>query len=341
MHADELPHYIRALLDPRRYPHPVKEVELVQTHISYLLLAGEFVYKFKKPVNLGFLDFSSASLRAHFCAEELRLNRRLCPEIYLGILGVERCADGYRIGEVRADAVDYGVKMRRLPDDRMMTEVMATGALTEHHLDAVVEKLVPFYRAAERSTPADWYGTVAAISKDVTDNFDMTAPFVGSSILGRSRFSRIMECSNAFLDRQEIFEDRRMAGWVREGHGDLHAANICLTDPVAIFDCIEFSRNLRFTDIAADVGFLAMDLDYHGLTGLSDRFIEQYIIRSGDTTLLSVLDFYKCYRAYVRGKISLLTASDHAIGREEGDAMLRRAARYFALAEHYTRGWCR
>ena len=337
MTGSDLPAYIQALLTPKAYPHAVGRVELVQTHVSFVILAGDFVYKFKKEVDFGFLDFSNLDRRRFFCHEEVRLNRRLCPEVYLGVVSVVRDNEGFALAGADEAGVEYGVKMKRLPEKLMMGEVIGRGKLSRDHLYRIAEQLVPFYQNLPSITESGGPGSVSVVAKNVRDNFEITRPFVGGAVLTRGRFEHIENYCSRFLLQEDLFERRLVNGHVREGHGDLHSANICLTEPPALFDCIEFNENLRFADVAADVGFLAMDLDFHGLPLLADTFIKHYVELMGDDELHQVLDFYKCYRAYVRGKINLLTAEDRAVSKVARKMANRLADRYFQLAGEYCR----
>ena len=332
-----LPPFIQALLDPAAYPHPVAEVRLVQTHISYVLLAGDSVYKFKKPVNFGFLDFSTLAKRQFCCEQELLLNRRLCPEIYLGLVTVTRAGEGYRLnGE--GEAVEYGVKMARMPEERMMGRVIAAGELTKAHLDALVAVLVPFYERAEHGPAIDRFGTAEAVAVNVLENFDQTRGYVGNGALSAEQFAAISASARGVLAREDLFARRIAASRIRDCHGDLYSANICLADRVYIYDCIEFNQRFRYCDVASDIAFLAMDLDYHGLPDLSAYFVDRFVAESGDAGLRELLPFYKCYRAYVRGKIGLFTAGDPAVGEAVRASCLEGAARYFQLAHGYAAG---
>jgi len=335
MEKSSLPPYISQLLKPESYPHRVDSITLTQTHISYLIFAGDFVYKWKKPVNFGFLDFSTLARRRFFCEEEVRLNRRMCGKMYRGVVRVTVENNRYVL-DGPGEGVEFGVKMRRLPQELMMDRVIADGNLTRSHLKKIVDKLVAFYAGTETMSVASGYGSVAAVSKTIHDNFTETSPFIGGPALSEERFYNIRQYAELFLAQPGVFQKRMTTGRVRDCHGDLHSANICLTDDVAIFDCIEFNSSLRRTDIAADVAFLAMDLDFHGLGELSSFFIDRFIGSSGDEGIDELLNFYKCYRAYVRGKIGLLTSADCGVGSEVAAAALKVAAKYFQLAEEYT-----
>ncbi len=330
-----LPEFIDYLCDPRHLPHPAADVRLVQTHISYVILAGDYVYKFKKPVDFGFLDFTTLEKRKFYCAEEVRLNRRLCPDIYLGTVTVCRSDGGYVL-DGDGEPVEYGVRMARMPEEGMMGRIIAAGKLSADHIDRIVDTLVPFYERAAGDEDIAAFGRASSVAVNVLENFDQTESFVGGEALSRDQFDTISRWARTFLDREEIFEARIEAGRIRDCHGDLYSANICFDgDRVHIFDCIEFNERFRYSDVASDIAFLAMDLDYHGLDELSNRLVERFMARSGDQTLTTVLDFYKGYRAYVRGKIGLFTAADPKVDDDTRRASAEAAKRYFALAERY------
>jgi len=331
--SSSLPDFISWLLNPAHYDHPVDRVELVQTHISYVLLAGDFVYKFKKPVNFGFLDFTTLDRRRHFCQQELLLNRRLCPDIYLDVFAVCRQQSGFAFNGT-GEAVEYGVRMKMLPQERMMGRVIARGELNESHINDIVTALVPFYDKAAGGGEIAGFGTARAVSVNVLENFEQTRGFIGKGALQQGQFDAISHYARAFLDNEALFQERS-ARRVKDCHGDLYSANICLADQVYIFDCIEFNERFRYCDVASDVAFLAMDLDFHGLQALSDFFIDRFVAASGDTGLLAVLPFYKCYRAYVRGKIGLFTAHAPEVDEATRDRALIQAEKYFLLAERY------
>lgn len=337
MSEENLPAYIRYLQQGSSYPHPVERVQLLQTHISFVLVAGDFVYKWKKPVNFGFLDFSTLEKRKYYCEQELLLNRRLCPDLYLDVVTVNRAGDGYILNGT-GEVVEYGVKMARMPEERMMGRVIAAGGLEYGHLDRIIEVLVPFYEQASGTGAISEFGRAASVAVNVLENFEQTEPFVDQGAISRARFVHIREYARAFLQREQLFEGRREAGRIRDCHGDLYSANICLTDPVRIFDCIEFNERFRYSDVAADVAFLAMDLDFYGLETFSNYFIERFVTSSEDSGLMAMLDFYKCYRAMVRGKINLFTAADPAVDASVGRRCKEQAARYFNLAARYADG---
>ena len=328
-----LPAFITYFLDPEHFDHPVDEVKLVQTHISFVIIAGEFVYKFKKPVDFGFLNFSTLEKRKFYCEEELRLNRRLCEEIYLETGTVNQAGDGFAFngdGEV----VEYFLKMQRMDLSQMMGDVIRRGELTNDMLAQIAVTLDEFYNKADGNLDINEFGTAKAVSANVLENFEQTETFIGSDALSQSQFDDIKTFSVDFLSQEQLFLDRAKEH-LKDCHGDMYSANICLDKKIYIFDCIEFNERFRFSDVAADVAFLAMDLDFLGLPEQSAYFIETFVKVTNDQTLMSVLPFYKCYRAYVRGKIGLFTASDPNVDAETVKGCIADAEKYFALAHSY------
>lgn len=331
-----LPAYICHLLDPGRHQPPVAEVRLVQTHISFVIIAGDLVYKWKKPVNFGFVDFSSLAKRQYYCRREVELNRRLCPDIYLGTVAMT-CRDGEFSLDGDGEVVEYGVKMRRLEEEGMLDRVIASGRLRESHLATIVDILVPFYRQAQHGRRVRKNGRLAAVARNIANNYLQTRTFIGCDPLPVERFARISEATTRFLYDEALFAERRRHGAIRDCHGDLYSHNICLgkNGAIHIFDCLEFNDGLRYIDVCADIAFLAMDLEYHGLPEMSEFFVRRFVAAYHDPGLLRLLAFYKCYRAYVRGKVGLLAAIDPTMPVAAAESQRRAAARYFQLAEEY------
>ncbi len=331
--SQDLPDFITYFLDPTHFEHPVTEVKLVQTHISFVIIAGDFVYKFKKPVDFGFLNFSTLAKRQFYCAEELRLNRRLCEEIYLEVMTVNKTADGFCFNG-DGELVEHCLKMARMDLEMMMGDVIGRGELTNDTLDEIAHRLHDFYNNAEANLDLDEFGTARAVSGNVLENFEQTETFIGGGALSQKQFADIKKFSEDFLSNEQLFLERAK-DHLRDCHGDLYSANICLGEKIYIFDCIEFNERFRYSDVAADVAFLAMDLDFLGLPEQANYFIDSFVKVTGDATLKTMLPFYKCYRAYVRGKIGLFTASDPNVDSATAKACTENAAKYFALAHSY------
>jgi len=339
MQNEQLPDFVNFLLRPTAYAQAPETVKLVQTHISYVFITDNFVYKFKKPVDFGFLDFSTPAKRHRYCRQELILNQRLCPSIYLNLVALEKTDNTFSLMDEEqaniGNTVEFGVKMKRMPEEHMMSNVIRTGDLTPEMIDAICDVLVPFYAEAEGGPEIQEFGRPDAVSVNILENFSQTESFIGSKSLSKTQFDRIKNFSDKFLRQQELFAQRISAGRIRDCHGDLYSANICLAEKVYIFDCIEFNERFRFCDVASDIAFLAMDLDFHGLASLSDRFVNRFIQKSDDKTLEKMLNFYKCYRAYVRGKINLFTANAPEVDLPTKQQCLEMAKKYFQLAERY------
>ncbi len=326
-------------LKKESFPNKPESLEIVQTHISYVFIADDMVYKIKKPVNFGFLDFTTLELRKLYCEKEVELNRRLCPEVYLGVIPISETEGGYEL-ESGENIVEYAVKMRKLPIEGMMAKLIEHKALTKKHIDLIVNVLVPFFKNAKTGKGVNEYGSIETVSFNTEENFTQTKEYVGRAI-NRWRYDEIVNWTRDFLrDKKALFESRINGGYIREGHGDLYSANICFDDlkKVYIFDCIEFNERFRSGDVASDIAFLSMDLDFHGLRELSEYFVNSYVEKSDDRELLKVLDFYKCYRAYVRGKIGCFTSDDPALSEEKRKEALEAARKYFDLAYLYAEG---
>jgi aminoglycoside phosphotransferase family enzyme/predicted kinase len=326
---------IEGLKDPAAYDHPADEVTVIQTHISVAFLAGEFVYKIKKPLNLGFLDFSTLEKRGYYCREEVNLNRRLCPEIYLGVVTVNDDDGKITIGGA-GEVIDYAVYMKRLPQSGMMDVMLERDEVTKEHVAMIALELAQFYEKARTGEGIDEFGTAEAISINTTENFDQTHKYIGETI-DKNIYDEIKEYTDNFYSQHgDLIQSRIDGGYIREGHGDLHARNICFADDrVYIYDCIEFNERFRIGDVADDIAFLSMDLDFHLYPGLAAHFVNEYIRITKDTGLLKMLNFYACYHAYVRGKVLSFELDEPEISASERERAKSEARLYFALSHHY------
>ncbi len=328
---------VRRLLEPGRYPHPTRELRLIQTHISSVLLTGEHAYKIKKPVNLGFLDFSTLERRRFCCEEELRLNRRLAPDIYLDVLPICGSPDDPRIG-AGGDVIDYAVRMREFPQEALLDGMLARGELAAAHIDAIAAVVADFHARAERAAPDSPFGGAGSVAVPVLHNFIQIRRRLRDAA-ERARLAVLEAWSHAALRALgPLLAARKREGFVRECHGDLHLANIAWVDgAVQVFDCIEFNPGLRWIDVISEVAFLAMDLMQRGRSDLAWRFLDAWLARSGDYAGLRLLTFYLAYRALVRAKVASIRASQPGISSREAEAAMAAYRGYVELAERCTR----
>jgi hypothetical protein len=325
------------LLDANAYPEPTKKVELIQTHISFVFLTDRFVYKIKKPVNFGFLDFTTLEKRKYYCEQELILNRRLSPDIYLDVVPVHEVKGKLRLGN-KGEIRDYAVKMKRLPMEKLMKKLLLEGKLTDEMMEKVAKKIALFHNSAESSPEIEKYGEIAAIKYNTDENFQQTERYISRTITGEQYYA-LKHYTNAFYEeKRDVIASRIRDGKIKDCHGDLHMEHICITDDVIVFDCIEFNERFRYSDTAADIAFLAMDLDFHGRRDLSGKLMHYYVKHSKDERIMDVLTFYKVYRAYVRGKVLSFRLDDPNISKEEKEKAAATAKQYFELAYSYIRG---
>ena len=332
-----LPSFIAAMQRPDFYPHRPPEVTLAQTHISYILLAGERVYKVKKPVRFTFLDFSTLERRRHFCHEEVRLNRRLAADVYIAVLAVREDHGVFEL--TREDdpaALEYVIEMRRLPADRMLDQLLDRSSVTGGLIDAIATRLAEFHRGADAGAAVTANGDPANVLAVLEDNYANARRFRDVTIPARDD-DAIQAFARGFLRTHEVlFRQRQAQQRIRDCHGDLHSEHVCCTDPLVIFDCIEFNSQFRYCDVASELAFLAMDLDYHDRPELAAQLIERYADCAADPDLPRLLPFYQCYRAYVRGKVDSLKSVEEEVSATERAEARASAQRHFALAYRYT-----
>ncbi|MBN1625205.1 MAG: hypothetical protein JW944_01670 [Deltaproteobacteria bacterium] len=323
------------LMSPEALPDKTENVSLVQTHISFVLVADYFVYKIKKAVDFGFLDFSTLEKRKHFCHQEIDLNRRLSKELYVGVLPVIFDGRHHRIGEGRGEIVEYAVKMKRIPDEMLMKSLFAKGRLRKRHLKDISKVLAEFHATAMCSADIDKFGDPMLFKVNTDENFQQTEGYIGITV-DRNDFETIKKWTdNFYIENRTLFLDRIASGKIRDCHGDLHMEHICLADPISIFDCIEFNDRFRYTDTLADIAFLLMDLEYRGGKGFADILWNYYTEVTGDAGMNSLLTFYKVYRAYVRGKVNSFQVDDKQIFPDKKEEAIGIAKKYFQLARNY------
>jgi uncharacterized protein len=322
------------LKSPASYPHRLRRVLSMQTHISWVFIASPFVFKVKKPVNLGFLDFSTLEKRHHFCRRELELNRRLCPDVYLDVLPIYQTPSDFSF-KAKGEIAEYCLKMKELPKGWFLGELLGEGRVGKSEINRIISRLRRFYESQTPTKEIEQWGIPEKLKITTDENFAQIEPFVGRTI-SLAAFQAIRYFTNEFYVRNErLFHRRIQQQRIRDCHGDLHLDHIHLTPKATtIFDCIEFNDRFRFIDTANDVAFLAMDFDFEGRSDLGNLFLRNCAREFRDPEMLKLSDFYKCYRALVRAKVETIQAIPMKTTKAGEHA--KAAARYFRLALRYT-----
>ncbi len=347
--AATLPDLIRQMLQPGFYPHPVQEpIRLLQTHISYILLTGDYAYKVKKPVNFGFLDFTTLEKRQHFCQEELRLNQRLSPELYLAVLPIVEQADCYHLetsDPSLGTIADYTVQMQQFPQEALLSQLFQQDKLAPAMLQELGILVAQFHTQAEIQTDLQSYGSLPSIQEVAANNYAISAEFIASEPVAgpetpqtRTQYTQTQNFTDQFFEEHaDWFVQRQAEGKIREGHGDLHLNNICFyPDKIRIFDCIEFNEAFRTIDVMYDVAFLVMDLEFQGRVDLANLFLNTYLEHTGDYWGAALLPLYLSMRAYIRGNVNSLALKDPAIPDADKTKSAQLAQAYYHLAWDYT-----
>ncbi|MEZ5356028.1 MAG: AAA family ATPase [Bryobacteraceae bacterium] len=312
--------------------------EVKQTHISVVLIGRDHVLKLKKPVDLGFLDYTTMEKRRRACSDEVRLNRRLCPSVYLGVRAIVDDGSGIRLIEepgANANILDYGVWMKRLPEEGMLERLVAEGSVTHRCIRAIAGRLAEFHKTARREADVLRWGLPDAIAWNWRENFEQTERFVGRTIDRGVRDAIRSWVEGWMAANRDLLLERVSKGCVVDGHGDVRCESICIGEDIYIFDCVEFNDRFRCGDVSSETAFLAADLDSRGRPDLGYFFTREYEALSGDGELWKLLPFYRCYRAFVRGKVSCFVSADEAFPAARREAASRRAARHFDLARRY------
>jgi uncharacterized protein len=336
--ATTLPTLIQQMLTPDFYPHPVTTpIQLMQTHASAVLLTGEFAYKLKKPVNFGFLDYSTVEKRQYFCQEELRLNRRGAQELYLEVVSIAKQDNKYQLGS-DGEIVDYAVKMVQFPQEALLSNMFETGTITTANIEEMGRVIADFHANAQTNRYISSFGSIDRIKQSIDDNYLQTKKYIGRAQT-QQQFTETTAYTDRFLsEHPQLFCDRIVCGFIRECHGDLHLRNICRWhDKVLLFDCIEFNEPFRFVDTMYDVAFVVMDLEARGRKDLANRFLNTYAEQTGDWAGLQVLPMYLSRQAYVRAKVTSFLLDDPGISIEERAVAVKTAGDYYRQAWEYTR----
>lgn len=302
---------IKALGEASAYVHEVASVRMVETHISWVLLTGQYAYKIKKPVNFGFLDFSTLEKRRFFCHEELRLNRRLAANLYLEVVPITGKPDHPKMGGT-GEAIEYAVKMIQFPSGQLLSEHAERGNLGVDEIDQITRIIADFHETIEKTTKDSPYGNSENIRHWFVGNFDLIRPLLENDS-HKQQLQAIRTWGNGeWCNKKALMQHRRQQGNVRECHGDLHLSNMTIINgQITLFDCIEFNPMLRWINVISEVAFLIIDLLHFGYEHHAYRFLNHYLHYTGDYLGLALLRYYLVYRALVRGKVSLLRMAQH------------------------------
>ncbi|MGK7874297.1 MAG: AAA family ATPase [Xenococcaceae cyanobacterium] len=340
---------IEQMKRPGFYPHPVKEpIKLIQTHASFVLLTGDYAYKLKKPVNFGFLDFSTLSKRQYFLREELRMNKPIAPDIYVEVLPITqageivtptaRNATGFILGGM-GNPVEYVLKMRQFPQDNLFVNMFEQGKLTEVHMEELGRVVAHFHAQTQTNDYIRSFGEINKIRESIDENYRQTEKYIGV-VQNQQQYEQTKHFTDTYFEaKKELFESRRENDKIRECHGDLHLRNICLWhNKIQLFDRIEFNEPFRFVDVMYDVAFTLMDLDARRRKDFGNAFLNTYIEQTGDWEGLQVLPLYLSRQAYVRAKVTSFLLDDPAISDRAKQEAAKTAANYYRLAWEYTKG---
>jgi aminoglycoside phosphotransferase family enzyme/predicted kinase len=333
----DLARLIRLLSDPTAYPHPCGEVQVCQTHISAVFLAGPYAYKIKKPADLGFLDFTTLGRRHHFCLEEVRLNRRLAPRTYLGVVPVA-LHEGRLAVDGEGEAVEWAVWMERLPDDARLLSRLRRGEVTPGLVAALGERVAAFHRRAEAGPHVSRFGAWEFVARNARENFEQSEALVGTAASGEVHARAHRHTEDALESLRPLVDERAARGVPRDTHGDLHLDHVYVfperpsPDDLVVVDCIEFNERFRYGDPVSDAAFLAMDLRFEGRGDLAARFAEAYTEASRDGEAPELFPFYAAYRAAVRAKVEGFRSVDPQVSGTERAGALESAQAHWLLA---------
>lgn len=336
--ANTVQPYISQLLNPQFWGKDVTEVRLIQTHTSWVFLTGKYAYKIKKPVFFGFLDYTSISAREYFCNEEFRINQKLSPDIYYCVMPIYRKGNLVTLNastDPTYEIIDYAIKMRELPQEAIMTYRLQNNQITYSTIDEIAKIIARFHNETDSQEAFHKFGSLEIVKYNWDENFAQTEEFKNITI-SRKRFTAIKKAVEKFMQENQPWFNRRIQdNKIKQCHGDLHSRNIFVADKVYIFDCLEFNPRFACSDVASEVAFFVMDLEFYNHKALADFFLARYLNYTNDWEMLKLLDFYKCYRAYVRGKVTSFHLNDPGISKENKEQARIAAQAYFELAEKY------
>ena len=328
---------IHQMQQPQFYPHPVKQpIELVQTHVSYVLLTGDFAYKLKKAVNFGFLDYSTLEKRKHFLEEEINMNSAIAPELYLEVVPITLVGDRFVLGG-EGEPIEYALKMRQFPQENLFINLFEAGKLSIEQMEELGKIVAQFHENAVTNDYIRSFGTVAKIREALDENYQQTQQYVGKVQTQQQLTETKAFTDSFFAERADLFQARIEHHKIKECHGDLHLKNICLwQDKIQLFDRIEFNEPFRFVDVMYDVAFTVMDLDARGRKDFGNAFLNTYLEQTGDWKGLQLLPLYLSRQAYVRAKVTSFLLDDPAIPEKVKQEASQTATDYYKQAWQYT-----
>ncbi len=340
--ADKTIRLINALKQASVYPHPVQSIEVIETHISWVILTGHYAYKLKKPVDMGFLDFTTLEKRHHYCQQEFKLNRRLSPDYYLEVVAISGSVDApeIKVDCAQNNVIEYAVKMKQFPQSAQLDRRLKYGKLSFTQIDKLAQKIAEFHEQikVDAFEKENEFGTADCVLKNVLDCYDSTMKNINESAQNeRVKSLRDWSC-HEFEKLKNTFVQRKKNGFIRACHGDLHLRNIAIVDnEVVIFDGIEFSDVLLWNDVISEVAFLIMDLGDHGQSAMAYHFLNRYLEITGDYEGITTLSFYLVYRAMVRCMVSSIRLNQSGLDRKQYTEELQNFKNYLSLAENYTK----
>ncbi len=332
-----LPQLIQAMLDPGFYPHPVQDpIQLIQTHISYILLTGDYAYKVKKPLDFGFLNFTTLQQRQHFCQEELRMNQRGAPGIYLQVLPITQTHGQFQFNGT-GECVEYALKMRQFPQESLFSNLFERGELTPALMEELGRVVAAFHAQTETNDYIRSFGQPERVREAFDENYAQTQRYVGGPQTPQQYQETQAYTDCFFAERRDLFQQRLDQDRIRECHGDLHLRNICLWEgKIFLFDCIEFNEPFRFVDVMYDVSYAVMDTDARHRPDLGNAYLNTYLEETGDWEGLKVLPIYLNRQAYVRAKVTSFLLEDPTASEDVKAEAFNSAAQYYRLAWAYT-----
>lgn len=327
---------ITGLINPQAYPHQTKEISKIITAISLVFLTGDFAYKICKPVNFGFLDFSTLEKRKKSCEDEITFNSLISPELYLGLSTINQEESGKITINGKGKVIEYAVKMKQMNPHATMNNLLTEKKVTTENITKLAKLIHQFHQKAPEDDEIRSYGKFETVKFNWDENFQQTEKYKDLLIPSKI-FSNIQQKIESFLENnRKLLNQRVHKNKIKHCHGDFHSSNVFIdTNKIHIFDGIVFNKRFPCSDVIAEIAFMAMDLDYHQQDSLAKTFIDEYKELSNDEDIPKLLDFYKCYRAYIRGKIACFTSDDPNLTPVEKEKTKQTAQQYFQLAEKY------